>query len=260
MKKIKLRLKYRKRFKAIPIRNNIPNMITSGNLLCGMLSLILTVRGHYLPAAWMIPCAVFFDFMDGKVARAMGVSSDFGVEFDSLGDVVSFGVAPAILLYSAALRTLPGVTGAIAAAFFALCGALRLARFNVVHVPGPFQGLPIPAGGFFLISFIIGGVVLKIPTWLLGIITAAVGVLMISSIPYGNLKTIRKGCMNKAKLCGLAVFTLAVFILTRSRGFLILSSIYLLSGLVRFDWGTWLALPDPASAAEKEPAAEQEQH
>ena len=98
MKKIKLRLHYRKRLRRIPIRNNIPNMITSGNLLCGMLSLILTVRGHYLPAAWMIPCAVFFDFMDGKVARAMGVSSDFGVEFDSLGDVVSFGVAPAVLV------------------------------------------------------------------------------------------------------------------------------------------------------------------
>ena len=81
MKRIKLRFHRPKRLRSLHIRNNIPNMITSGNLLCGMLSLILVVRGHILPAAWMIPCAVFFDFMDGKVARAMGVSSDFGVEF-----------------------------------------------------------------------------------------------------------------------------------------------------------------------------------
>lgn len=244
MKKIKLRLKYRKRFKDIPIRSNIPNMITSGNLLCGFLSMILTVRGHYVPAAWMIPCAVFFDFMDGKVARALGVSSDFGVEFDSLGDVVSFGVAPALLLYSAVLHSLPGVTGTAAAAFFALCGALRLARFNVVHVPGPFQGLPIPAGGLFLISFVIGDTVSKIPAWLLGGLAAAVGFLMISCIPYGNLKAIKRGGMNKVKRNGLALFALLVFILARGKAFLVLCSIYLLSGIARFDWGKWLALPE----------------
>ncbi|MGI6074867.1 MAG: CDP-diacylglycerol--serine O-phosphatidyltransferase [Pyramidobacter sp.] len=250
MKKIKLRLKYRKRFKDIPIRRSIPNMITSGNLLCGFLSMILTVRGHYVPAAWMIPCAVFFDFMDGKVARALGVSSDFGVEFDSLGDVVSFGVAPALLLYSAVLQNLPGAVGAIAAAFFALCGALRLARFNVVHVPGPFQGLPIPAGGFFLISFVIGGLVTKVPAWLLGGLAMFVGFLMISSIPYGNLKAIKRGGMNKTKRNGLAIFALLVFILARSKGFLILCSIYLLSGIVHFDWGTWLALPETSQEPE----------
>ncbi|BDF78147.1 CDP-diacylglycerol--serine O-phosphatidyltransferase [Pyramidobacter piscolens] len=245
MKKIKLRLHYRKRLRGIPIRNNIPNMITSGNLLCGMLSLILTVRGHYLPAAWMIPCAVFFDFMDGKVARAMGVSSDFGVEFDSLGDVVSFGVAPAVLVYSTSLQALPGVVGALIAAFFALCGALRLARFNIVHRPGPFQGLPIPAGGLFLVSIVLAGLIGKVPAWLMGILTAVDGFLMISSVPYGNLKAIKKGFMNKAKLYGLAAFAAVVFIAARQRGLLILISIYLVSGIVRFDWGTWLSLPEP---------------
>ena len=75
-------------------RAYIPNMITSGNLLCGMLSLILTLKGQICPAAWLIAFAVFFDFMDGKVARMLGVSSAFGVEFDSLGDVVSFGRRP----------------------------------------------------------------------------------------------------------------------------------------------------------------------
>lgn len=216
-------------------------MITSGNLLCGMLSLILSVRGQYLPAAWMIPLAVVFDFMDGKVARAMGISSEFGVEFDSLGDVVSFGVAPAILLYSVSLRLLPGVSGAFIAAFYALCGALRLARFNVVHVPGPFQGLPIPAGGLFLISFVTGGFVYRTPTWIMAVLVILAGWLLVSSIPYGNLKTIKKGCMNKVKLYSCLALAAAVIVFTRSRSLLILGSVYLASGLLHFDWGKWLS-------------------
>lgn len=245
MKKVKLRFHRPRRLRELHIRNNIPNMITSGNLLCGMLSLILIVRGHLLPAAWMIPCAVFFDFMDGKVARAMGVSSDFGVEFDSLGDVVSFGVVPAVLVYAASLQYLPGISGALAAAFFALCGALRLARFNVKHVPGPFQGLPIPAGGLFLVSFVLSGQIGRIPPAAAAVITAVTGVLMISSIPYGNLKTIKKGCMNKRKFYGTLAFGLVLLTLQRGTGMLCLIGIYLLSGLARFDWGKWLSLPEP---------------
>ena len=247
MKKIKLRLSSRRRTRKIPIRNNIPNMITSGNLLCGMLSLILTVRGHYYPAAWMIPCAVFFDFMDGKVARAMGVSSEFGVEFDSLGDVVSFGVAPAMLIYSISLQTLPGVLGALAAAFYALCGALRLARFNVVHRPGPFQGLPIPAAGLFLVSLELAGVADDIPAWLMALLAAADGALMISSVPYGNLKSIKKGCMNKVKFYGMSTFGITTFVLARGTAPLILISLYIVSGLLRFDWGKWLSIPERSS-------------
>ena len=251
MKKFKLRLR-RRHLRDLPIRNNIPNMITSGNLLCGMLSLILVVRGYYLPAAWMIPFAVFFDFMDGKVARAMGVSSDFGVEFDSLGDVVSFGVAPAVLVYAVSLKALPGALGAVVAAFFALCGALRLARFNVVHRPGPFQGLPIPAGGLFLVSFVLADVLGRVPTWLMAVLAFVDGALMISSVPYGNLKTIKKGCMDKRKAYGLAVFAAAVAVLTREAALLILISIYLISGLIRFDWGTWLSLPEPREQEQKD--------
>ncbi len=245
MKKFKLRFRRPRRLRELHIRNNIPNMITSGNLLCGMLSLILIVRGHLLPAAWLIPCAVFFDFMDGKVARAMGVSSDFGVEFDSLGDVVSFGVTPALLVYAASLRELPGISGALAAVFFALCGALRLARFNVSHVPGPFQGLPIPAGGLFLVSFVLSGLISSVPPWLVAVVTACTGALMISSVPYGNLKTVKRGCMNKTKFYGALGFFLTMLVLQGGRGMFIDIAIYLASGLLRFDWGAWLSLPDP---------------
>ncbi len=243
-----MKVKMRRRFRDIPIRKTIPNMITSGNLLCGMLSLILIVRGHYLPAAWMIPCAVFFDFMDGKVARALGVNSDFGVEFDSLGDVVSFGVTPAMLIYTLWLQRL-GVAGALMAAFFALCGALRLARFNVVHRPGPFQGLPIPAAGLFLASWAIAG--LWPPATVMALLTFFAAILMISSVPYGNLKSVKRGCMDGKKALGLTVFVLAVAFWTGRFALLILISIYLLSGLARFDWGRWLALPESVEESSK---------
>ena len=136
-------------------RQIAPNMVTSGNLLCGLFSLMLTMSGRYVPAAWLIFFAVIFDGLDGKVARMLGGGSQFGLEFDSLADLVSFGVAPALLLYHAFLKGWTGVLGPVVACFFALCVALRLARFNVVHIPGPFQGLPCPAGGLFIASFIL---------------------------------------------------------------------------------------------------------
>ncbi len=227
-------------------RSYIPNMITSGNLLCGMLSLILTMKGQVIPSAWLIAFAVFFDFMDGKVARMLGVSSAFGVEFDSLGDVVSFGVAPALLIYRSSLSTMPGVAGALVAVFFALCGALRLARFNVIHVPGPFQGVPIPAGGLFLVSWIIAGITL--PPLVMAALAVLTGGLMISSVPYGNLKGIKKGSVNRLRLLSLKILVLAAVVILRERALLALISIYMVSGLLRFDWEHWLSLAEDEAA------------
>ena len=120
--------------KPMEFKHILPNMVTSGNLLCGLFSLILVLHGRYVPAAWLVFFAVIFDGFDGKVARMLGGGSQFGMEFDSLADLVSFGVAPAILLYEVSMRGLH-FAGAVVSCFFALCVALRLARFNVVHVP-----------------------------------------------------------------------------------------------------------------------------
>lgn len=220
-------------------RQYIPNMITSGNLMCGILSLILTLKGLYVPAAWLIIFAVFFDFMDGKVARMLGVSSAFGVEFDSLGDVVSFGVAPAILVYSAFLQGLPGVLGAMIAVFFALCGALRLARFNVVHVPGPFQGLPIPAGGLFLASWIMARV--EANPVVMTFIVIFSGLLMISSFPYGNLKGLKKGFIDRKKMLFIKGSMALIVVFLREKSPLVLISVYIISGLLKFNWENWLS-------------------
>jgi len=236
----------------IPFRTIIPNMITSGNMLCGMLSLVLSSHGQFVPAAWLIYIAVFFDFMDGKMARKLGGSSSFGMELDSLADVVSFGVAPAMVMYGSYLKGFFGVTGAIVAAFFALCGALRLARFNVQHVDGSFQGLPIPAGGHFLVSFVVAG--LYLPAALMAVLVAATGVLMISSVPFGNLKALRPGNMDRRKAVFLWAFTFMLIIFLRQRAPLAGILIYIVSGFAGVDWGRWLSL----DAAEEEKLAEEE--
>src|SRR5216117_1486571 len=108
----------------------LPSLLTTGNLFCGFFALLLTVEGRYGDAALAIFVAMIVDLLDGRVARLMKATSQFGVEFDSLADVVSFCVAPAFLLYSYALKDLsrPAWFGAF---LFVICGALRLARFNV---------------------------------------------------------------------------------------------------------------------------------
>lgn len=232
----------------IPFRKILPNMITSGSILCGMLSLILVMHGHVLPGAWLVACAVLFDFMDGKVARMLGGSSAFGIELDSLADVVSFGVAPSVLTYICYLDLYGGIGGALAAAFYALCGALRLARFNVTHVVGPFQGLPIPAAGIFLASLVIADVPLQ--PWMGIFLLVGLGGLMISNVPYGNLKCLKAGNIHNGRAC-LVLGLMALFVLVlKERALLAMVSIYVASGLVRFDWGEWLAL---GSAEEEDP-------
>ncbi len=125
----------------------LPNLFTSGSLFAGFYSMVSTMNGDYRTAAIWVLVASIFDGLDGKVARLTGTSSKFGVEYDSLADVVAFGVTPGLLMYSWALRPF-GRLGWLAAFLFVVCGALRLARFNVQVTTVEskrFVGLPIPA-------------------------------------------------------------------------------------------------------------------
>lgn len=229
--------KIRRHHRKITFREIAPNMVTSGNLLCGMLSVILVLNGATVPAAWLIFIAVFFDFMDGKVARSLGAGSKFGVEYDSLADVVSFGVAPSILFYSVYLQNFFGVAGALIASFVALCGALRLARFNIIHVPGSFQGLPIPGAGLFLASFVIGGI--ELLGFAAALLCVGMGILMISNIPYGNLKGMKKA--DRKKIVLFYVLAMVLVIGFQSRSILAAMSIYIVSGFLRIDWAKWFS-------------------
>jgi CDP-diacylglycerol--serine O-phosphatidyltransferase len=214
-----------------------------------MFSLALTYQRHFLPSALILVIAVFFDYMDGKVARSLGGSSAFGEELDSLADALSFGAAPAFLIYAKYIGLEGGTTGAIGSAFFALCGVLRLARFNVVHTLSSFQGLPIPAAGMGLAAIVIADIPLT-PTLALACMFG-LGGLMISSIPYGNVKLLRRGNVNRLKMALLMGIIVSCFALMRERSLLTLIAIYILSGPLRVDWGAWLsrnpqAAEDPA--------------
>ncbi|HZK83732.1 MAG TPA: CDP-diacylglycerol--serine O-phosphatidyltransferase [Desulfosporosinus sp.] len=132
----------------------IPSIFTLANLLFGFLALTLVIEANYTIASAMILGSVLMDTLDGKVARRLSVSSDFGKELDSLSDLVSFGVAPAILTYQAILYPLQPeylrYIGLSIAAIFALCGAVRLARFNMLNITTHFEGVPITFAGGFL--------------------------------------------------------------------------------------------------------------
>ena len=125
----------------------LPNLFTAGSLFAGFYGIVATTNGNFYSAAIWILVYSIFDGLDGKVARLTGTSTKFGVEFDSLADLVAFGVAPGILMYSWALKPF-GRLGWLAAFLFVVCGALRLARFNVqvnTVESKRFVGLPIPA-------------------------------------------------------------------------------------------------------------------
>lgn len=134
----------------MPLRRGVyllPNLITTGGLFAGFFSVIASVRGDYQQAAVAILIANVCDILDGRVARMTNTATRFGIEYDSLADVIAFGVAPGVLIYSWGLAQW-GTMGWLAASTYVACGALRLARFNVQYETSEkrhFLGLPIPA-------------------------------------------------------------------------------------------------------------------
>ena len=158
----------------------IPSMLTLANLLFGILSLVFTMDGNFKFAAYTIIFAVILDGMDGKVARKLDASSNFGKELDSLCDLVSFGVAPAILIYAAYLHGPYGKFGLAVALLFALCGAIRLARFNTLNITTHFVGVPITVAGGLMGLFAMMGHYLPALFYLIASVVLAL--LMVSSI------------------------------------------------------------------------------
>jgi CDP-diacylglycerol--serine O-phosphatidyltransferase len=156
-----MRQKRKKRFRRTDGKGIfiLPNLFTSSSLFCGFFAIISSIQGRYEAAAIAIVIAAVFDGLDGRIARFTKTTSFFGVEYDSLSDLVSFGVAPAILAFLWALQPF-GRLGWLAAFMYVICGALRLARFNVEkssEQTSYFKGLPIPAAACFLASMVLYG-------------------------------------------------------------------------------------------------------
>lgn len=171
----------------------LPNTFTALNMACGFAAMLQSFKGEFYWACMLIVLAAFFDMMDGRVARMTGTQSQFGEQFDSLSDLISFGLAPAIIFYFKFLID-HGRIGMVLSFFFMLCGALRLARFNanIDKVKSDyFQGLPIPAGACAIISFILISLSFpEVATFKVVpmLYIAFYGVLMISSIPFPSFK------------------------------------------------------------------------
>jgi CDP-diacylglycerol--serine O-phosphatidyltransferase len=172
----------------------LPNLFTTASLFSGFYSILASMKGMYEIAAWTILIAMVFDGLDGRIARMTRTTSKFGAEYDSLADLVAFGVAPAILAYHWALLSF-GKWGWLAAFLFVTCGALRLARFNVqteIIDSKVFNGLAIPAGASViatavLLYFQMGGEgQFNNLSILIG--TVVVALLMVSSIKYYSFK------------------------------------------------------------------------
>lgn len=172
----------------------LPNLFTTGNLFCGFWAIISVLQEKYYFAAVAILLAAIFDVLDGKVARLSGATSKFGVQYDSLADLISFGVAPALLAFSWALRPY-GRFGWLAAFLFVVCGALRLARFNVMSASGEtkyFKGLPIPAAATMIALTILLYLRLIETGWVKDIVILfmiyILAFLMVSNIRYVSFK------------------------------------------------------------------------
>ncbi len=169
-------------------KNWIPSIFTSLNIALGTLSIIFSWQHNWTGAAIAILLAMVADAMDGRTARYFAVAGDFGKELDSLCDVVSFGVAPGILIYGFQIHALPFYLGELTAIFFAVCGALRLARFNIstTVVKGFFMGLPIPTAGCLVATYVLSGMV--VPNILTAAVMILVAYMMVSEVHYPDFK------------------------------------------------------------------------
>lgn len=137
--------------------NILPSLFTTGNIFCGFYAFIAVLDGKFYMAAWAIVFAIIFDGLDGRIARLTKTTSEFGVQYDSLADIISFGMAPAFLIYVWKLKPF-GRIGWMAAFLFLICATLRLARFNTIELKSgtdQFQGLPTPGAAAVIATIVI---------------------------------------------------------------------------------------------------------
>jgi CDP-diacylglycerol--serine O-phosphatidyltransferase len=220
----------------------LPTLFTIGNLFCGFYSLVLASRGDFERAALMIIIAGVLDGLDGRIARMTHTTSDFGTEFDSLADLVSFGLAPAMLVYHWALAPL-GRVGWLVPFLFVVCAAMRLARFNIKSGAGDkrfFAGLPSPSSAGALASLVFA-IPLSVGTdWFVFTVAALVvmlGLLMLSTFRYRSFKDLQLG-NRRSYLVVLPLAAMLVAIALYPKvALLLFATLYLLSAPLSFVWG-----------------------
>ena len=222
----------------------LPNLFTTGAMFAGFYAIIASIDGRFTEAAIAVFVAALLDGMDGRVARLTGTQTEFGVQYDSLSDLVSFGLAPGLVMYTWSLSALAeygplwGKLGYAAAFIYAACAALRLARFNTqvgVADKRYFQGLASPAAAVCM-SFVWsvdkfgypGSALCFVTPW----IAVIVGLLMVSRFRYFSFKSLPVGERQRVPFVWMvgAVLLLALLVLDPARVLLVGFTLYLLSG------------------------------
>ncbi|HLW69554.1 MAG TPA: CDP-diacylglycerol--serine O-phosphatidyltransferase [Candidatus Binataceae bacterium] len=241
----------------------VPATITSLGLLAGFYSMISSIDAHFEVAAVMIALAFICDGLDGRVARLSRSSSQFGIELDSLSDVVAFGAAPAILTYAWAMRPLGGV-GAVISGLYVIAGALRLARFNVQTGSidkRRFVGLPVPGAAGMIAGVVLAYSYFELnsPRTLCAVIapvTLALAGLMVSRVPYPSFKGIDIRRRAPLELMLLVLLIAAMLIAMPQFTTFVLATAYVLSGPFMWLRGERIELaPDPSNAKPGDPPA-----
>lgn len=223
----------------------LPNLLTSAALFAGFYSIISGINGKFEAAAIAIVVAGLLDGLDGRVARLTNTQSDFGEQYDSLADLISFGLAPALLAFNWSLASLSDISvlagklGWLASFLFAACAALRLARFNTqvgIADKRYFQGLASPAAAgtlvFTIWFFVDNGVAGETVRWLIFLETIVLGILMFSRIRYFSFKVGPSGDKVTTTWILLAILIIVLLALDPPIMGLILGTAYVLSGLI----------------------------
>ncbi|AXJ01053.1 CDP-diacylglycerol--serine O-phosphatidyltransferase [Cyclonatronum proteinivorum] len=262
-------MRFQERIKKPIPRSVVPSFFTLMNLFSGFLAILMVFEGKLATAAWLIVLAAFFDVLDGFMARLTNGDSVFGIELDSLSDIVSFGAAPGILVYawlfSAPTPGPANIALPLVAALPALCGAIRLARFNIDAKAEPssfFKGLPIPAQAMMLVAFFLtfqnnleffeifkhGANSVIIPTIII------LSLLMVSTVPFDKVPRFNKEYMrqNRPLVFLFIVYALTIIIL-QEYGLMIVFTIFILRGLIMFGIQFWDDVMGDESETESDP-------
>jgi len=215
----------------------LPNLFTASSIFVGVISITEASKGNFVLASWLILLALIFDGLDGRVARMTNTTSQFGVEFDSLADIISFGIAPAMLLYFFVGHEF-GRFGILVSALYVIFGAIRLARFNISTAktdPNVFIGLPIPTAAIFLSMW-----VLLFNKYELGhysvallVLTLGVAILMVSNFRYPSFKKVQLDKPMVFRTMILLMITASVIYLFAAEGFALIILAYTLYGPLR---------------------------
>ena len=215
----------------------LPNLFTASSIFVGVISIVEASKGNFVLASWLILLALIFDGLDGRIARMTNTTSQFGVEFDSLADIISFGIAPAMLLYFFIGHDF-GRFGILVSALYVIFGAIRLARFNISTAktdPNVFIGLPIPTAAIFISMWILLFHKYALENYSIVLLFLALGVaiLMVSNFRYPSFKKVKLDRPMVFKTMIIAVMLASLLYLFSAEGFALIILSYVLYGPLR---------------------------